>query len=363
MAICPPSERTALGCEVVDEADLKGHCGELWRDAFLRKGLVDIPMSSLEFTLEPSFSPGPTRSCTGVRLGTASPESGYVHKDFSVLSLDLVAARLCNRLIARGALKTGDRYTYRIMPSRKAVAPNTQSNVAPGAARLFTVVQKTAGSLPCLRVSLAPLLRASTVAGPQGAQFPVFYTCSAFEKAEMISRLGGRMDPPVETGAFLLGHLGSCPDSGELLAIVTDVTAFEDARQDCYALTPSARTWQGLQQRLRQEPSNGLPLLPLGQCHGHNFLPGSCESCNDRDRCPSSSAFVSRQDHIWSDATFEGSPYQLCHIFGRMATGGEVQVLHGLEDGRFQPREFHVVPDDVLAAQLEPGGQAKVRQG
>ncbi len=355
-AIHLPEDRAIVAEEMVSESDLKGHLGEVWRDDFLREGLIEVSMDDLSFALEPIVQrKGSDQVCTGFRIEAAASGLGRAQRDFSVLSLDLVASRAASRLVATGALKVGDPYNY-VIRHRRTVSTqgNLQHNLGQGS-RPFTVTAKNSDSLRWIKASVAPLLERSASRQADAKQFPVFYTTSALAEAEGLARRGAQFDPPVETGAFLLGVLGSCPQSGELFAIVCEVIVLEGATQGRFSLIPSARTWQRLHEQMRQlaQTDTNRRLTVLGQCHGHNFLPGSCTSCERTATCQSTSTFVSMEDRLWNNAVLDSSPYQLCHIFGLTATGEKVDALYGLADGRLQQRGFYIIPDESLAAHLE----------
>ncbi len=356
IAIYVPSSDSVIENEVVTENDLKGHLGEVWLDGFLRKGFVETPIDDLRFSLKPLFQQdGCDDLCTGFRIETVNPASEHIYRDFSIHSLDLVAWRVSSRLVASGVLQDASQCHYVVVPSRKTATEQSLQDNDVCRSRLFTLTQKKKDPLRCIKAPVAPLLEKSTPRQAEYVQFPVFYTISAFEKAENIARKGGQFDQPVETGALIVGILGSCPDSGELFAMVCEIIELEEAKQSKFSLAPSGSTWQRLRNKMRllkSEKENFIYTI-LGQCHGHNFLPGSCKSCKSAKDCRLTSVFVSREDRVWNNAVFESSPYQLCHIFGLNAAGEKADALYGLEDGRLQQRRFHLIRDDHLAAYLK----------
>ena len=87
----------------------------------------------------------------------------------------------------------------------------------------------------------------------------------------------------------------------------------------------------------------------VGQCHGHNFIPGGgappCEVCPRLPVCGRSSVFVSADDVTWARSVFRRQPWHVSHIFGLNARQEKVQGLFGLRDGRLLERGFHVIPE------------------
>jgi hypothetical protein len=206
--------------------------------------------------------------------------------------------------------------------------------------------------------ALEPLLASAACIHPTEINdCQVFYTTSAFAKAEGCARKGASSQPPVESGGVLVGSLCASP-CGEFFVVITDVIEALHARQGGYSLEFSDRTWNQIQEALthrqRAYPASGCRIL--GNCHGHNFLPNlaqendpnSCPSCDKREFCPLTSLFVSKDDQAWSNAVFARQPWQLMHIFGVSAQAQPVHRLYGLREGRLQPRGFHLLPDSAV---------------
>ena len=355
VAICSSQGGSVLSEEVVTENDLKSHINEVWREGVVRKGFIE-PIDDIIFTLDPIFQKENGKIfCSGFRIGTENPAKEIIDREFNIHSLDLVTSRFSSRLISSGVLKDGDKYDFVINPERKPLIKDDVLINSKGGSKLFTVKQKKNDSIRCIKAPVAPLLKKSKTREIDNKHYPVFYTTTAFHKAEALARKGSKFDLPVETGAILVGILGSCPDSGELFAILNEIIELEDAKQSSFSLTPSGRTWQRLQDHIMQLRSKeeALPLSVLGQAHGHNFLPGKCESCDSTEKCTVSSAFVSRDDHLWNNAVFDSSPFQLCHIFGSNPMGKKVDALYGLENGRLLQRGFNLIPDKDLTSYLK----------
>jgi len=338
-----------IAAEPVTDADLADHRGEVWMAGCLRRGHVDCPLEALRFELEPVGDRGGRRGATGFLLRATPPGGKPTECRFTRYSLQHVAEQAAGRLVEAGVLKAGDPYFYRIIPRRTEDAP-----ARPGVHAGVRLTPRTSAvGLHVLRVPLARLL-ARAEAGANGAgngdgAYPVFYTRKARAKAEETSRRGAASAPAVETGGMLLGALCSCPETGELFTVLTDIVAFGGVREQRYALATSARTWREAEVALRAASMRAGTRwhVPVGQCHGHNFLPGEIGPST------SSSVFVSTDDRRWHGAVFPGQPYQLCHIFGLDRRGGRVDRLFGLSDGRLLPRGYRVVQDFDLRPYLD----------
>jgi hypothetical protein len=224
--------------------------------------------------------------------------------------------------------------------------------------------------LRSLPAPLPPLLRRSRpVLGDVPGEHPVFYTREALRMAERLARKGGRAVPAVESGGVLVGPLCSCPDTGEMFAVITDVLEATDARARTFSLAYSGATWARIQavmrakERIRCRRADRI----LGQVHGHNFPPhgddASCLECGERDTCRHTSAFLSESDLRWCRAVFSGQPWQVSHIFGLDARGATVDAFFGQQDGRLAARGYRVVETFSSADLVPSAGEASGRGG
>jgi len=329
--------------EPVTEDDLMEPLSECWFEHVIRRGHPEVGLDALDSRVVPSFSEDGA-TCLGYTIEIVGPGELEGSREFTVNSLEQVASRGANRLIARGELRHGDPY-YFVLDARRGngdVAP------APSEDEGFAV-RATRQPVETVELPLAPLLARSRVVGAQDADlFPVIYTESAFDRADRISRRGADRSPPVETGGVLVGFLASCPERGDVFVVVTDVLEATEAEEKSYSLYYSSRTWAAIQtvlQAMQSQPATRAHRI-VGQCHGHPFVPGEgqpCEACPHLEVCGRSSVFVSRDDESWSRAIFRGQPWQLSQIFGWNARGERVHGLFGLRDGRLQQRGFRVV--------------------
>ncbi len=109
-----------------------------------------------------------------------------------------------------------------------------------------------------MRVPLGRLLEHAEAANPYTVDgpYPVFFTRSARERAESLSRKGADANPPVETGGLLIGPLCVCPDTGEMFAVIIDVLEATDSEATTHTLTYSGATWARIQAILRARQAN-----------------------------------------------------------------------------------------------------------
>lgn len=331
--------------EVVTAADLVDARGELWRDACLRAGLVMQRFDALVPLVAPRFSAIAPSRCVGFALVADPPSAGAaaLRGEFSVFALELVARRAEARLRQAGVLQPGQSYFYEI-----EVAPSPAAS-APAAG--FAALELTANHPPLrfLSLPLAPLRERARPEGPaDDGQFPVFFTAAAFAKAERFSRHGAAFNPPVESGAVLVGPLCTCPHSGELFVVVTDACEVTDAEAGVVSLAYSGRSWARIQTMVRARQAADPALRILGQAHGHNFPVRSddCANCPKQDVCAVDNVFASTDDHAWMRAVFARQPWALCQIFGLNIRGAAVDGLFTLSDGRPQRRGLLVLPPD-----------------
>lgn len=295
----------------------------------------------------------PGRRCVGFMLRATAPDGVLVTSHFDLASLETVARRAASKLRERGDLEAGDHCYYYLRAetaSRRDAAKDVDAAVR---------IAEVSTPLRYDSVPVRPLLERATVRGhlPQADVHPVFYTRAALELAERCARRGARQHPPVETGGLLIGPLCSCPETGEMFVVVTDVIEAADAEGTKFTLTYSSSTWSRIQNVL--EARRARPELRnhriLGQVHGHNFLPANgappCAACSELEVCGRTTAYLSLDDESWSRAVFAGEPWQLGHIFGFNAREEGVDALFGLHGGRLTPRNYRVLDD------FEPSGR------
>lgn len=325
--------------------DLIDVISETWLEETLRKGRTSVTLDDLEVRVSPTWSDR-VRAYTGYTLECEDRAGNISRRRFSVAGLEHVATRAAQRLILEGVLQPHDVYHYELAAEQSASATGALAGVR----------QPTMRTRPLapLKTEIGPLLRRATPTGPTGEHagpFEVFYTEAALADAERCARMGVQLYPPVETGGVLAGFLCTCPVSGEFFAVVVEVLEAHDADQAEFSLAYSSQTWARIQAvmdaRQRHRKTRGMRIL--GQCHGHNFIPGDgappCEVCDRVPVCTRSSVFVSRDDWNWNRAVFRRQPWQLCHIFGLNARREQVQGLFGLRDGRLLERGFRALPD------------------
>jgi len=346
--------------EPVTGGDLSDCRNEVLLETCLRKGQRGVTLDDLDFRVLPGHRDGSESRYQDFALEATEPDGGTGRRWFTIHALADVAERASKRLLRDGVLKDGELYYYGVTLERRRAGDPGPAALRPPEAAPFTVTARRRAPT-FLSLPLRTLLERAEALGPQdGDWFPVFYTRDAFAKAERFSRRGAASDPPVETGAVLVGPVCSCPETAELFVVVCEVIELIDARQNEFSLTYSGATWTHVQAVVRamqsEAPTRAYRIV--GQSHGHNFLPHyleqkSCEECEKRASCELTSVFVSNADRTWSRAVFTDQPWATCHIFGHGARAEEVHGLFGLRDGRLLRRGFHVIADFDPAAACE----------
>ena len=349
----------AVSIEPVTRADLVDPLAEVWFEAYLRRGFTDVALDQVRARLSPVHREDPEigRYCAGFELESSDPEGGPYRRFFSRESLEHVASRGAQRLIAEGRLETAGLYYFALGPAEGAApwrAGETPSvglegpagRAAPGTTRV-------------------PLERLRERAVPMGApskkgDYPVFFTREAHERAERIARKGGNAQPPIETGGLYVGPLCVDPATHELFAVVVDVIEATQAESTKYSLTYSGSTWARIQAilRARREQAASRHHRVLGQGHGHNFLPlegaEPCEACAQVAVCTRSTAYLSSDDRTWCRAVFPGEPWQISQVFGLDARSRRVDAFYGQRGGTLVRRSYAVI-DDFEDSLLEEG--------
>jgi len=328
--------------ETVTAADLSELQAEAWRENWLRKGRTDVALENLSFEIVPVFNQNGNETASSLILRSTGPDRSVENLPFSIFALSHVASRASERLIASGVLNAGDLYYYSVIPRRLAgnspASPADTKKSSPGG---FALREEKNAPPPYLQSPLPPLLRAARAVNvdTERKRYPVLYTAGALAQAERAARRGAQFEPPVETGALLVGPICTCPETNECFSVITDVIELLDTEAQTYSLTLSGRTWQRVETVIRtmqNQPETRCHRL-IGQCHGHNFKPLETTGM-------STSAFVSADDQLWNNAVFSRQPHQLCHIFGLDEDLHNDERLFGLEDGRLLERGYHVIP-------------------
>jgi hypothetical protein len=336
-----------LASEPVGAGDLQDACAEARWNATLRRGRPEFPLRTDGFSLRPLQRDDGRPHCTGFVLDAASPAGDPVSSRFPIDSLDPVAERCAQRLLAQGVLAGDDVYTYKVRALPQGEAPAlAPSALAPGVRIVERAAQKAP---PCVRLPLAPLLERSTPvdAGGDADLHPVFYTADALARSERFSRRGAERTPAVETGCVLVGALCSCPDSGEMFVCIVDALEATDTDGTTFSLSYSSATWARLQAilRARAQQQGTRAHRILGQAHGHSFLPPGepCAACATAAVCGRTTAFLSTDDLRWCRAVFPRQPWQASHVFGLTARGEPAAAFYGQHGGRLRRRGYRVL--------------------
>lgn len=340
-----------IGREAVTQLDFSDPLAEVWREQRLRKGVMGPSPTNPDATVSPIFDEDSASRCLGYTIELPDPNGGTAQTVFSMKSLEDVAIRAADGLIAAGKMQKNDQFHYHLHfnPSPPLAGEDSTSGKPP---LLNGTIRKLAQHY--LQAELKPLMDVARPSDPlpdmaaEENPFPVFFTEEAFSMAERFSRKGSTINPLFESGAILVGSLCSCPETGEFFCVVSEVFEVKDAEQTLTSLTYSGKSWSRIQNIIRARNSSQPALRILGQAHGHNFLPNdgkTCQACPTLPVCNLNNLFASRDDQTWSRATFSGLPWRLCLIYGMTARGDRLNGLFGLHDGRLRLRGFHLLPD------------------
>lgn len=322
-----------LAIETVTVRDLEDCLAEAWFEACLRRGAPTLAFDEVDARLHPLRVSGAARSPDSAQacLGFSLEVRGH-HTVFTNLALETVAQRAELQLRKSGALAATENAYYELASEPVDVVTDVVER--PGRAEPPRLLAR---ELP------EPLVPASADDG----DYPVFYTPAARAKAEGIARKGGAESPPVETGGLLVGPLCRCPLSGEVFAVVEDVLAATHAKEKAYSLTFSGATWERIQAVMAErtkDPATSHQRI-LGQTHGHSFLPleADASAAVRRELADLHTAFMSAEDLHFCRAVFAGEPWQLSHVFGLTAHGGEVDAFFGQRGGVLVPRSYRIL--------------------
>ena len=338
------SSGAMLAREPVRADDLAAHAAEAWREGCLRKGRLDVPLSAASVWIKPLLKAGQKLACAGFALETRLPDGPACASAFTAHSLDLVARRASQQLLARGRLKDGQPYVYEVHFQPESVAgPSADADAID-----FEVTDRSP-SFSWLEVPLKPLLQQGKAHNAVDEDaFHVFFSATAFARAEQFARKGASASPPVETGAALAGVVCSCPDTGDLFVVVTDAYEVMAAEQKVYSIELSHESWRRILATIKAREARCPALRLLGQAHGHNFLPAggqTCEACPTRPVCDLTNVFASADDENWTRAHFAGQPWSVCAIFGLSARADRLHELFTQHNARLRRRSYFVIPD------------------
>jgi len=338
-----------LVTEPVRVGDLQDAVDETWWQGFVRRGAFTSDARDMDIRLVPVVKDKAAGKCQGFVLQTNGADGQDTALTCSLAALHPVAIRCATELCRRGVLKETDTFFYTLRAQEPALGPRPIRWDSSGQGAVLSRSRDTSfETLP-----LATLLECSRTGGlPTAAgDHHLFYTETALEQAETISRRGEQHEPALESGGVLIGVVGWCPDARDAFVVVVGALEAQDASQEEFSLSFSGKTWSRLSAVLRarrSRPGEGA-LRILGQTHGHPFSPGEpCAACPETPDCPKHTATLSEDDRRWSRAVFAGQPWQVGHLWGINARGEPTSNVYGLCGGRLEPRGYRVIADQDL---------------
>ena len=347
LRLADPRSGRRLAEQPLDAADFLPVTTEFWRDQYLRAGQPAVAFEDLSFEVHPGRETSDGRLETFVVEGRRPAEAGRAHRQtFTARALVERAEEAARELVAAGRLAAGSSFVYDVaLPAPFEIPPlRAPGDDAPAAAGLPHVVY------PLARLKAQAALRGAAP-GAEAGGFPVFYAADALARAERFSRAGWQHAPPIETGAVLLGFLCACPSSGEFFVLVSEALQLQAAEATKFQLAYSMETWARIRAHLDRRRASGIQAI--GQCHGHNFVPGThtcvCERCQRRELCNLTTAFLSEEDRLFMRSVFPFLPLQVAHVFGLDARGARHEGVYTLRDGRLQPQGYYQItqlPED-----------------
>jgi hypothetical protein len=333
-------------CEPVSPADLVEIYSETWLSSYLRKGQPELDFNDLAFRLLPLFNAGADHRCRKLMVESKQSDGKILYEPNDVKILRMVAERGAKRLIDTRMLAFGQPYYYEVIAKEYTEVTQANAQLEPGGTGSSNI---KFSPLSYRKVHLSSLLEKAATVGAVQESIPIFIKKSAYLKAEQSARNGARCNPPVESGAAILGWLGSCPETGEFFVVATEIIELVDALQKESSLTYTDKTWANIYTVLKERktrPDTKAERM-VGQCHGHNFLPCAgdtdCAHCVQQNKCRATSVFVSENDLLWSRCVFSRQPWAFCLIFGLDARGGHVQRMFGFKNGRLIERGFYLI--------------------
>lgn len=334
--------------EPVVLADVIDIYSEAWLETYLRKGRPDVAFDQLSFRLLPEPADDSGRRCSGLVIETHGPDGMTSYRRLEVQALSSAAVRGARRLRAAGRLSPNQSYFYDVVARRR------HEPAPAGADRLATHNSRSAvrhTPLAYLQIPLQTLKERARTVGSTAGWLPIFYGKDTFFQAEHFARIGASVDPPVESGAVILGVPCACPDTGEFFVVATEAIELAESVQAQMSLFYTGITWANIQAALnaRRGSPIGRTLRIVGQCHGHNFRPNwtgdRCAGCAEKHACRLDNAFVSEDDLVWSRCVFARQPWAFCHIFGRDLRAESVNRMYGFRNGRLVERGFYLVDE------------------
>jgi len=332
--------------EALTQADLAAAREEAWL-AHLRRGRPNVPLDELAVRVLPQYKPGAEPLCSGLVVEVTDGDGNTTRHEVTIEVVSSAAGRASQRMLAEGALKPDQVYYYEVIaePRLGAAAPEDEEAPAIGT---FTVRH---APLRYLSRPLRPLIEKAQAFGVEDGWPPVFITSEALEQAILFSRRGGALNPPVESGAIMLGTVISCPETGELGVVATEAVEFKYAEATNYALFCTGETWahvQAVRQARQADPKTQTTQI-VGTAHGHPFPPhygqSDCRTCDKRPTCTLTSVFPSTDDLDFSRSILPRAPWGFAHIFGVDAREAEVNALFGFRNGKLMERNWYVIPD------------------
>ncbi|HSA27644.1 MAG TPA: hypothetical protein P5159_14010 [Phycisphaerae bacterium] len=326
--------------------DLADHRSEFWFEAFLRRNHL-LPLDAVVSELVPHIAEEGGR-CSGFSLRSQDRGGQEAERRFTITAIRHVARRIALSVEPRCAASHAyELHARRVAEGRPRAEPKSDGPFRVSAAET---------PLRYLEVPIGELVDGAQRVGEHAETMdvstdaPVFFPKAVLDRCETYSRRGAGENPPIETGAALLGCPVRCPETGEFGVVITECLKLWDVESRAARLTFSGVTWACIQQVIRRRQEVCPAERFIGQCHGHPFdrvlfvETPPCEHCADTAHpCSRHNAAPSPDDRDWHRAVFGGRlPFQVCLIYGFDRRGPR----HGcftLRDGQLAERPYYVI--------------------
>jgi hypothetical protein len=308
-------------------------CALEWtRFAGLRRALLPADAVADDATIEPVWDPQARPYVAGFCITIHATGGAQFTSQIPTTYLRDAARRAGASAVARGLLRSGERFRYLVSAFSGAAVPEPQA-----AAALFQVelVPSVVPVQPCplrgLLAAAVPLLPTA----PEDA--PVFLPRAVLEETAALTRSAGAN----ETGGVLVGHLRqdiALPEIG--IEISAQIPAHH-TQGSLTRLRFTPETWAAVQlaRDLRQRDE-----IFLGWWHSHSYLKEKCRNCSRRiaGTCTASAGFMSEEDCALHRAVFSGA-YMVALVISDSPCAGLTWSLFGWRHGLIGSRGFHLL--------------------
>ena len=173
---------------------------------------------------------------------------------------------------------------------------------------------------------------------PADGDLPVFVAQAVLDEIARQTEEAGVL----EAGAFLLGHLHRCPDSGQVFLNITDQIPAEHTRQELMKLSFTAETFDAARSGAK---ARGRGEMLAGWAHSHSWLQQqACKDCK-KPKASCKADFFSEEDvHVHRTAFLKA--FSVALVASRSPCSELTWAMFGWKLGMVQRRGFYVTPNN-----------------